>query len=322
MPARLSTFSLQIFDTQLALDRETVSVVTAIGENDPASMGVQDVTNLFLSVVGPFSSDPAIYTIAEQSARDIANFFLGFLQNLLTVLSSQNPQLNLDVTLLSGPQWAWRAVVTDPRLVDRKSQTPSTIAGVSDAVNWRSSAVNRGEGRIFAQTALGTDAILISLPAGFYYTGGAFGENVMTTNIVDVIVGGRVTVSPNPATVAPRGTQQFSAAVLGATNPAVTWVTSDPGGIVSSSGVYTAGPNAGVFTVTATSVEDPASSDAAQVNVVAPPASTGTLVLTRIDGGAQATSGYGCTQSFFYPTTSPPPASATLQTAQCQTAGG
>jgi len=325
MPARLSTFSLLIDDTQLALGEETISTVTAIGVNDPASMGVQDVTNLFLSVAGAFPSNDEIRTLATQKAEEIANFFLGFLQNLLTVFASQHPELNLDVSLASGPRWAWRAIVIDPRLVDRKTQTPSIIAGVSNAVNWRSSAVNRGEGRVFAQTAFGPEAILVSLPLGFTYTGGAFGEDVMTTNMVDVIVGGRVTVSPSSVTVAPRGTQQFSAAGLGVINTAVTWATSDPGGIVSSSGVYTAGPNPGVFTVTATSVEDPISSDAAQVNVVAPPAGTGVLALTRIDGGAQtqiSAEGAPCTQSFFYPTTSPPPASATLQTAQCQAGGG
>jgi hypothetical protein len=325
MPARLSTFTLEIVATQLRLDEETVSVVTAVGENDPPSIGVQEVTNLFLSVVGPLASDPVIATIAEQSARDIANFFLGFLQNLLTVFSTQHPELNINVTLLSGPRRAWRAVVTDPRLVDRKTQTPSTIMGVSDAVNWRSSAVNRGEGRVFAQTALGPDAILVSLPAGFYYTGGAFGENVETTNIVNVLVGGRVAVSPDPVTVAPHGTQQFSAAVVGLTNTAVTWATSDPGGIVSVSGVYTAGPNEGVYTVTATSIEDPTSSDAAQVRVVAPPTSAGTLTLTRIDGGAQAQTtppvGSRCTQSNFFPVTLPPPEAVTLPTAQCQPGG-
>ena len=326
MPARLTTFSLLIDDTQLSLGEETISVVTAIGENDPPSMGVQDVTNLFLSLVGPFTSDPAVYSIAEQSARDIANFFLGFLQNLLTVFSSQNPGLNLDVSLLSAPRWAWRTIVRDPRLVDRKTQTPAVVTGVPDDVNWRASSVTRGEGRIFAQSALGPDAIMVSLPAGFYYTGGAFGEEVVTTNIVDVLVGSRVTVSPNPVTLAPRGVQQFGATVLGATNTAVTWATSDPGGIVSSSGVYTAGPNPGVFTITATSVEDPASSDDAQVNVVAPPTSTGTVALARIDGAAQAqtlpTPGSPCTQSLYLPATSPPPPSATLQTAQCQSGGG
>lgn len=85
-----------------------------------------------------------------------------------------------------------------------------------------------------------------------------------------------VSVSPNGATVASGGTQQFTASVSGSSNTAVTWSVSASGGSISSSGLYTA-PSVSsqqVFTVTATSQADPTKS--AGVNVTVNPASSGT----------------------------------------------
>src|SRR5581483_7636711 len=75
-----------------------------------------------------------------------------------------------------------------------------------------------------------------------------------------------VTISPNTATVAPGQSQQFTAAVSGTSNTAVTWKTT--GGSISAGGLYTAPQAAGTYYVTATSVADPtAVSEAATVTV-------------------------------------------------------
>ena len=86
-----------------------------------------------------------------------------------------------------------------------------------------------------------------------------------------------VAVSPLSATVGSGETAQFSAAVTGSVNTAVTWSIQEgaAGGSVSGAGLYTAPSTAGVFHVVATSQADPTKSAAATVTVnAAPPPAT------------------------------------------------
>ena len=77
-----------------------------------------------------------------------------------------------------------------------------------------------------------------------------------------------VSVSPTSASLLTSGTQQFTAAVTGTTNTAVTW--SATGGAISSAGLYTAPTTAGTYTVKATSAADTTKSASANVVVSAP----------------------------------------------------
>lgn len=99
---------------------------------------------------------------------------------------------------------------------------------------------------------------------------------------VTVVVPVQVTVSPSSATVNVQGTVQFSATVTGATNTAVTWSTTDPGGAVSSTGRYTAGGSAGTYQVTAKSVADPTKTATATVTVVDTVVLSGRLGFTSV----------------------------------------
>ena len=60
-----------------------------------------------------------------------------------------------------------------------------------------------------------------------------------------------VSIQPGSSSLAPGAQQQFSAIVTGTTNTTVSWAAT--GGTVSSTGVYTAGSNSGVFSVTSPS---------------------------------------------------------------------
>jgi Bacterial Ig-like domain (group 2) len=81
-----------------------------------------------------------------------------------------------------------------------------------------------------------------------------------------------VTVTPSPAIVPVKKTQQFTANVSGSTNKDVTWLI-DPSdgsaGTISQSGLYTApdSPPAKAVTITAKSVADPTKSGTATVKV-------------------------------------------------------
>src|SRR5271168_1870086 len=78
-----------------------------------------------------------------------------------------------------------------------------------------------------------------------------------------------VSIQPGSSSLAPGAQQQFSAIVMGTTNTTVSWAAT--GGTVSSTGVYTAGSNSGVFSVTVTSAADPVKWTQATVTVKPPP---------------------------------------------------
>ena len=74
-----------------------------------------------------------------------------------------------------------------------------------------------------------------------------------------------VTVAPLTASLAPNGTQQFTATVTGASNTAVTWTAS--GGTITAAGVFTAPASGGNYVIRATSAADPQSSGTALATV-------------------------------------------------------
>ncbi len=97
-----------------------------------------------------------------------------------------------------------------------------------------------------------------------------------------------VTVNPSTVTLAPLGTQKFTATVTGASNTQVTWRVEEPdGGTIDNQGNYQAPNKTGDFHVIATSVADTTKSAKAAVHVVSggggenKPYYSGTITLDR-----------------------------------------
>ncbi len=170
--------------------------------------------------------------------------------------------------------------------------SPSTIqAGQSATLNWSvtgaaSLSISPGVG-----TVTGT-SVSVSPSATTTYTltaTNAGGSSTATTTVtISAAPAVTVTISPKTKTLATGATQQFTATVANASNTAVTWTAT--GGIISSSGLYTAGSTAGSFTVTATSVQDNTKSDSATVTITAPQPVTVTVSpkpVTLFTGGTQ-----------------------------------
>ncbi len=83
-----------------------------------------------------------------------------------------------------------------------------------------------------------------------------------------------MSLSPSTVSLAPSGTQQFTATVLGTSNTAVTWSINPPVGTISSAGLYTAPSSiltSQTVTVTAQSVAAPAKSASGVVSLQATP---------------------------------------------------
>lgn len=94
-----------------------------------------------------------------------------------------------------------------------------------------------------------------------------------------------VSIPPGPYSVAAGAQQQFSATVTGTANTMVRWAAT--GGTISSTGDYTAGNNAGTFSVTATSAADTSKSAQMTVTITAavpPPPPAGTASSINKDG--------------------------------------
>jgi hypothetical protein len=151
-------------------------------------------------------------------------------------------------TLLSGTQLAFTA----------------TLPGVSNpTINWSATG-----GTISSNGA--TSAVYTAPSAYGTYTITATDASLSTTSTVTVL---DFSISPTSATVAPSGTEDFSATLQGLSNDAVSWsVNGTPNGnasvgTITSSGVYTAPSGAGSYYVTATSTADPAFSLSATVVV-------------------------------------------------------
>jgi hypothetical protein len=95
-----------------------------------------------------------------------------------------------------------------------------------------------------------------------------------------------VTVSPKTLSLTAGSTYQFTAIVTGTVDTSVTWTAT--GGTVNASGRYTAPRTAGTYYVKATSVADPAKSDALTVTV---PPIPGSPMTVAVHGGALPVSG-------------------------------
>jgi Bacterial Ig-like domain (group 2) len=152
------------------------------------------------------------------------------------------------------------------------SASPSAVQpGQSATLNWSvtgatSLSISPGVGSVTGTSVVVTPAATTT----YTLTASNAGGNATATTTVTV--GGApavsVSVSPTSASLVANGTQQFTATVTNAANPAVTWTAT--GGTVSSAGLYTAGVTAGTFSVKATSVQDSSKSASASVTITIP----------------------------------------------------
>ena len=103
-------------------------------------------------------------------------------------------------------------------------------------------------------------------PGSYVVTATSMADKAVSASAaVTVNAGISISISPASASILVKGTQQFTAAVSGVSNTAVTWSAS--GGSVSSSGLYTAPSTPGTYMVTVTSASDNTTSASATVTV-------------------------------------------------------
>jgi hypothetical protein len=269
LPARVTEFELALASAQLAPGETTDAFLHLTVVNDPPSIGIQDFIGLILTGLG-LPEAPEIESLREAFTQ-AASFFVQLIQTNVSAYAGGCPGCNLDIDVASMPALRWKTTIHDPRLVERRTSTPSVIQGRTDQVNWKARENASGDEEIFAHTAFGPEVLLIPVPSIIGYTPGAFGvDNDTTSNILTVHVssapGIGVTVAPRPNSVVTGSLTRFTAGVTGIPNTAVAW--SATCGEITESGLYTAPSTAGICSVTATSVADANESDTALFNVV------------------------------------------------------
>ncbi len=180
------------------------------------------------------------------------------------------------------------ASVANTAKKDTATVTIQAPAVISVTISPKTATLNPGQTQQFAATVSGTANTAVTWTAtggtisssGLFTAGSTAGTafTVTAASVADTTKKDTatvtvqappaisVTISPKSTTVNTGQTQQFTAAVSGSANTAVTWTAT--GGTISSSGLYTAGTSVGSFSVTAKSAADPTKSDTATVSVV------------------------------------------------------
>jgi len=162
----------------------------------------------------------------------------------------------------------------------KSQQFSANVSGTSNtAVTWKASGGSISSGGMYtAPMSAGSFVVTATSMADTTKSASAA---VSVTAAATVAV----TISPGSASLSAGGSQQFTAAVSGNSNTAVTW--SATGGSVSTSGLYTAPSAAGTYTVTATSAADTTKSASAGVTVSAAPV----VAVSITPGSASLTTG-------------------------------
>ncbi len=141
--------------------------------------------------------------------------------------------------------------------------TAAVTGSSNTALAWTASGGTiSGTGTVAEYTA-GSSAGSYSVTATLPSAAAVSAKAVITIKAAAVAI----TVTPGSVTLQPGQTQQFSAAVTGTADTAVSWTAT--GGSISASGLFTAGAQAGGYTVTATNSAQGAAPGTAAVTITA-----------------------------------------------------
>ena len=304
LPATITDFSLTLASVDLAFGETTDAALSLTAVNAPPTTGILDFINLMFAAMG-LVPNTASFQNFGQVLINANSFYTSLLQQLLSSYAESHPELTLDVSFSLVPALTWTTTIHDPRLAKCLSVAPDLVAGLEDAINWQAGSSQAGSTEIYARTGLGPDALLLYLPPGFTYSGGAFGEEVKQTAATTVHVGGDLVLTLDfveslavggfePLTVwatyaVPGGEPiiatgiQIDLLVDGGTVSPVSGVTNGAGKFISTASLA-AGSTGLVITVTATD----ATGQQATESVTAAAVDGSSLKSLRVHGSAWA----------------------------------
>jgi hypothetical protein len=220
----------------------TWSVDNVAGGN--STVGTINSSGMYTSPAVPGSHTITATSTASATATgnaQVAVFTLSLSPSSPTIPTSSTEQFTATVQGLTSPVLGWS--------VDGTSGGNSSVGTIS------------ATGLYTAPSTIGSHTIAVSV------------TNTSATAATPVAVF-VLSVSPTSATANPSATQQFSAAVQGLSNAAVTWSVDGVAGgnstvgTVSAAGLYTAPASLGQHTIAASPVADPSASSTATLTVI------------------------------------------------------
>lgn len=201
-PAELTRFELVLEDTVLNPGDTTTARIDIMAVNDPPETSLQELIDLVLASAGLADGvgQASVVNSAREYFQALYEFFLGQVRNGINQIADEYPSIDPGFAVV--PALEWTTVADDPRLYELVSGDPETVRPLDDAVNWSAGESAQGSATVFARVATGPDAILIDPPPGFPYTGGAFGEEVRSTETRTVTVMSELVIEVDfPATL-------------------------------------------------------------------------------------------------------------------------
>ena len=213
------------------------TITPAVVWSVPVAGGTVSTTGLFTA-----SATPGTYNLTATSGTITGT-------SVVTVTATAGALTNITVTpaspsIAAGTTRQFTAVGTDAN---------GNVVTISPAVVW---SIGTAGGGTISSTGLFTAGATAGTFANtIVATSGTISGNTGVTITAGAGALSKVTVTPNPASVAANGTQQFTAVGTDAAGnvvtitPAVTWrVAPSGGGTISATGLYTAGATVGTFT--------------------------------------------------------------------------
>jgi hypothetical protein len=189
LPGQLDRIDLDVVAYILDNDEVTDSTITIHASNIPPQLTLNDLVGTALNMMG-WSGHGRAPSFVETTLQNIIGFLSTTMHSLFSQYASQHPELNLNVNLTETvPPITWTAKATDIRLIQCISLAPSLFTPMTDELNWQTDDTLLGEGGVYVRPAIGEEARIVPLPPGFTYTGGAFGDNVISSDTVTLTVG-------------------------------------------------------------------------------------------------------------------------------------
>ncbi len=210
LPATIDSMSVAFANNTISPGDTTEATVYILTSNLPAPLTAYDLVGLTMTAIGLTGSSTPVESFRDV-LKNTVDFFLGIMQSTFAAYSTLHPELHLDINVATlTPPMKWEAYVNDPQLVKCQSLTPSIVTGMTSSPNWQADSVNYGEGRVYVMPATGAGALVLSLPPGFTYTGGAFGMDMTISRTISVWVAPKLALEIDFAsTMTPGGANQL-----------------------------------------------------------------------------------------------------------------
>ena len=257
-PAKTGKVPVTLRPTRFTVTVSPATVSLAASQTQSFSASVTGIANSAVT----WSVSPAVGTISVSGLYTAPSSISATQTIVVRAASVANPAISGSANVVLLPPVSVSVTPATATLLPSQNQTfTATVGGTGNtAVTWSLSPA-LGSLASGATTAVYVAPSTAPTTQSVTITATSMADPSKSAKAVIALLQA-ITVSISPSTVSlpPSGIQQFTAAVLGTSNPAVTWSINPSAGTISSAGLYTA-PSSVVtsqtVTVAAKSVADP-----------------------------------------------------------------